>query len=49
MNSANKQLNVVVGRGGIATQLISQLIEKDEKVLVLARGPVEGLDTPMFT
>ena len=45
MNSANKQLNVVVGRGGIATQLISQLIEKDEKVLVLARSPVEGLNT----
>ena len=46
MYSSSDYLNVVVGRGGIATQLISQLIEKGEKVLVLARGPVDELDTP---
>ena len=46
MESSNEYLNVVVGRGGIATQLISQLIENGENGLVLARGPVVGIETP---
>ena len=46
MNLIDEKLNVIVGRGGIASKLVSDLSSRGENVLVLARGPLENSSAP---
>ena len=46
MTNSDEAINVVVGRGGIARQLATLLLDRGEQVLILARGAAEGLDAP---